>query len=75
MDILNAGTERPEGKAAIIVGQFVFPGGEVSIRDCFIDGSQNDGVFVGTDGSLRAFERNTIRGTQGFPVTVRRSRR
>jgi hypothetical protein len=70
VDVKGAGSSRPEGKANVIVGQQSFAGGSVSIRDCVLGGSDGDGLQIGVDGSVDAFERNQSTGNQGFPVST-----
>jgi hypothetical protein len=57
--IEDAGAPGEITGAAILIGAESFGEGIASIRDCVIDGSAGYGISI-TQGSLTAFERNTI---------------
>lgn len=42
--------------------------GTLSIKNCLIDGSTGDGIYV--SGKLTAFENNTIKNCAGFPLVI-----
>lgn len=48
--------------------------GKASIKNCTFDGAGENGISIGQDGSLIAFENNTIKNCKQYPLTFYNNR-
>ena len=46
----------------------IYVGGKLSMKNCTIDGTLHNGVALGAEGQLTAFENNTIKNCGGYPL-------
>lgn len=63
VQINGAGALTPIASASVVVGDPAYAEGNVSIRDCVIDGGDGFGLYLGM-GKLPAFEGNKIKGNR-----------
>lgn len=46
----------------------IYVGGKLSMKNCTIDGALHNGVALGSEGQFTAFENNTIKNCDGYPL-------
>lgn len=68
--IVDAGARNVDLAGAVLVGAASFAEGNVSIRDCVIEGSATVGLSVGEGGELEALERLVVQGSGDAGVEV-----